>query len=294
MELTKELYEAIITIVEDKVKDIKVTREEFELLRKAVLDLTEAQRKAEERLTRLEEAVERLAEAQKKAEERLVRLEEAQIRTEERLVRLEEAVERLAEAQRKTEERVSRLEQVVERLEQAVEKLAEAQRKTEERVGRLEEAMEKLAEAQRRTEEKLGKLEETQRNLQIEIAKLSDTIGFGIEDVAKVVLPGYLERHYKIKIGEIERKFFRIENKEIEVNLYAEGKKGSKKIYLVGEAKSRIYERDVEKFISENMLFIEKFGEKNIIKVLFGFYIHPSASEIAKKNKILLVASYMR
>ncbi|MGC8977611.1 MAG: hypothetical protein ACP5OB_08365, partial [Candidatus Ratteibacteria bacterium] len=68
MELTKELYEAIITIIDDRVKDIKVTREEFELLRKAVLEL---------------------AEAQKKAEERLARLEEAQIRTEERLTRLE-------------------------------------------------------------------------------------------------------------------------------------------------------------------------------------------------------------
>ncbi|MGC8977576.1 MAG: hypothetical protein ACP5OB_08180, partial [Candidatus Ratteibacteria bacterium] len=159
---------------------------------------------------------------------------------------------------------------------------------------RLEEAMEKLAEAQRKTEERLGKLEETQRNLQIEITKLSDTIGYGIEDVAKVVLPGYLERHFKIKLGEIERRFFQTDGKEIEINLYAEGKKGKRKIYLIGEAKSRIYERDVQKFISESLVLVEKFGEKNVIKVLFGFYIHPSATEIAKKNKILLVASYMR
>jgi len=95
MELTKELYEAIITIIDDRVKDIKVTREEFDKLRKSVEELAEAQKKTEERLTRLEEVVEELAEAQKK--------------TEERVLRLEEAVERLTEAQMRTEEEIRKL-----------------------------------------------------------------------------------------------------------------------------------------------------------------------------------------
>ena len=207
---------------------------------------------------------------------------------------LKEIVNRLAEAQEKTEQRLNELVEAQAKTEERLVRLEEAQIKTEERLTRLEEVVERLTEAQRRTEERLGKLEETQRNLQIEITKLSDTIGYGIEDVAKVVLPGYLERHYKIKLGEIERRFFQTDGKEIEINLYAEGKKGKRKIYLIGEAKSRIYERDVQKFISENLLLVEKFGEKNVIKVLFGFYIHPDATEIAKKNKILLVASYMR
>jgi len=95
MELTKELYEAIITIIDDRVKDIKVTREEFDKLRKSIEELAEAQKKTEERLTRLEEVVEELAEAQKK--------------TEERVLRLEEAVERLTEAQMRTEEEIRKL-----------------------------------------------------------------------------------------------------------------------------------------------------------------------------------------
>jgi chromosome segregation ATPase len=95
MELTKELYEAIITIIDDRVKDIKVTREEFDKLRKSIEELAEAQKKTEERLTRLEEVVEKLAEAQRK--------------TEERVSRLEEAVERLTEAQMRTEEEIRKL-----------------------------------------------------------------------------------------------------------------------------------------------------------------------------------------
>jgi exonuclease VII large subunit len=109
MELTKELYEAIITIIDDRVKDIKVTREEFERLEEAVERLAEAQKKTEERVSRLEEAVERLAEAQRKTEERLNELAEAQRKTEERVSRLEEAVERLTEAQMRTEEEIRKL-----------------------------------------------------------------------------------------------------------------------------------------------------------------------------------------
>ncbi|MCX7917491.1 MAG: chordopoxvirus fusion protein [bacterium] len=82
MELTKELYEAIVTIIEDKVKDIKVTREEFDSLKSVVGELVVAQRKTEERLSEL-------AEAQRK--------------TEERLNILTDRVDKLAEAQRKTE-----------------------------------------------------------------------------------------------------------------------------------------------------------------------------------------------
>ena len=39
MSLSRELYDLISKIVEDKVKEIKVTREEFDKLRDAVLEL---------------------------------------------------------------------------------------------------------------------------------------------------------------------------------------------------------------------------------------------------------------
>jgi len=94
-ELTPELYRTVAAIVEERVKDIKVTREDFSTLRKAVERLAEAQARTEERVGRLEQAVERLA--------------EAQARTEERVDRLEQAVERLAEAQARTEEAVRKL-----------------------------------------------------------------------------------------------------------------------------------------------------------------------------------------
>ena len=63
------------------------------------------------------------------------------------------------------------------------------------------------------------------------------------------------------------------------------------RIVILGEAKSRIYRREVEDFIKA----VEKLKIKDkVFKVMFGFFIHPSASEVAKKEGIVLVASYQR
>ncbi len=256
--LSPQLYKAITTVVDDRTKDIRVTREDFNELRAIVAELASAQTRTEERMGRLEDAVERLAQAQAK--------------TEERMGRLEDAVERLAQAQAKTEERMGRLED-------AVERLAQAQARTEERI-------EELAEAQRRTE---GSLKE----LATQVGKLSDNIGFGLEDVAKVVLPGYLERHLHIYVYDLERKFFIVDGEEVEINLYGIGKRDGKEITILGEAKSRIYEREVNKFIRDisKVLPVIK-GE--VLKVMFGYLVHPSAVKIAETEDITLVASYQR
>ena len=35
---------------------------------------------------------------------------------------------------------------------------------------------------------------------------LSDNVGFGLEEIARVVFPGYLERHLGIQVKEFSRK----------------------------------------------------------------------------------------
>ncbi len=56
MSITPELYEFIVKVVEEKVREIRVTREEFEKLRAAVEENTRA-------IAQLSEAIERLATA---------------------------------------------------------------------------------------------------------------------------------------------------------------------------------------------------------------------------------------
>ncbi len=197
MSLTKDLYDLIVKIVEDKVRDIKVTREEFEKLSAAVRDLAEAQRRTEERLDKLAETVDHLA----------------------------KAVD----------------------------------------------------------------------NLRVELGSLSETIGFGLEDIAKVVLPGWLYRHLGVEV-ELERRFLYLGDREIEVDLYGEYMEKESKVIIVGEAKSRIYGRDVEKFYNEIYRPIaDHFRNKaKVIGVLFGYLIHPSAQRMAQKLGLYTVASYQR
>jgi proteasome lid subunit RPN8/RPN11 len=226
--VTAGLYRAIVEIVDDRVKEIRVTREDFSELKGAINELADAQTRAEERMGQLEDAVE---------------------------------------------------------------KLALAQAKTEERVGRLEDAVEKLALAQARTEETVERLVKAQRELSVEVGKLSTAIGFDIEDVGRVVLPGYLERHFGIEVEELERKFFSVDGEEVEMNFYGDGVKKGERIVILGEAKSRIYGGEVKDFVKA----VAKLKIKDkVFKVMFSFFIHPSASELAGKEGIALVASYQR
>ena len=113
MTITPELYEFIVKVVEDKVREIRVTREEFEKLREHIDRFIKVQVRTGERLEQLTEAVNRLAEAQARTEEELERLAEAQRRTEEQLERLAKRMDQLAEAVDKLRVEVGRLSETV-------------------------------------------------------------------------------------------------------------------------------------------------------------------------------------
>ena len=229
--ISTELYEFIIKIVDERVKEIKVTREEFNKLIEEVRQLVKS--------------IDRLAEAQK--------------RTEERVDRLSKALEELAEAQKRTEERVDKLAKVVDSLVLAV-----------------------------------GELSDSVKMLKVEVGRLSETVGFGLEDIARVVLPGWLQRHTGIYVEELRREFFTVNGEEIEVDLFGEGLKDKKKVFVVGEVKSRIYRHDVEQFYRKYSKLKKVLPRDKLIGVLFGYLIHPSARKQAQKHGFYTIASYER
>jgi len=191
------------------------------------------------------------------------------------------SVDRLAEAQAETGQKVGRLEE-------SMAKLAEAQAKTEQKVGRLEESVDKLAVAQAKTEQAI-------KHLSINISGLSDTIGFGLEDIARTVVPGYLERHENIYIEELQRGFIEVDGVEREIDLFGECNRDGEAILIIGEVKSRIYEGEVKKFVSNVINPIRKSEkERRIYPLMFGYVIHPSAQRLAKAEGVHLVASYQR
>jgi len=236
-----------------------------------------AWRGAEERLSRVEAAIGKLTEAQARTEERVGRLEKGQ-------QAMQASIQALAEAQARTEERV--------------EQLAEAQRRTEERLDRVEGAMERLAEAQHRTEKGMRKLTEGMDALRRQVGALSENVGFGLEGIARIVLPGYLERHLDMKVlgplgEELNPRILGPEGEEEEFDLYGVGLRDKQETTIVGEVKSRIYSDDVRSFL-RRMERVSSALPESTLPVLFGYNIHPQAREEAEKAGLLLVAAYQR
>ena len=314
-QITPELYRTIIAIVDERVGELRVTREEYDQLRAAVTELVKAQAKTEARLSELAEAqkrtearldslaerVEELAEAQKRTEARLdslaLRVEElaeAQKRTEARVEELAEAqkrtearVEELAEAQKRTEARVEELAEAQKRTEARVEELAEAQKKTEARV-------EELAEAQKKTEEILQGVIREQKNMKKEIGGLSATIGYTLENRAISKLPKILEKDFGIHIDLMDRRFIEYpDGQEEEINIYGEGRSNGDLIYIIGESKSQLGKKDVDKFF-KRLGRLSTFFRGKIIPVLVTHLVRPKVERYAleKIEGLLIYKSF--
>jgi chaperonin cofactor prefoldin len=185
---------------------------------------------------------------------------------------------------------LARLAEAQEETQGELRALAQAQRRTEERVDRLEAAVERLAEAQRRTEERIEQLALAVQTLAQQVGRLGDTIGYGIEDLARDLTPDRLARRYGITVLSLDRAFFRVDGQEIELDFYGLAQRDGEHLAVVGEAKSRIYGRDVEA-LSERARQLAAQLPGTPLPVLFGFVIHPSAREAAARLGAIVIAS---
>ncbi|MEX2723043.1 MAG: hypothetical protein Q6367_004055, partial [Candidatus Freyarchaeota archaeon] len=182
-------------------------------------------------------------------------------------------------------------------------RLAEAQTRTEQRLERLEATVEQLAEAQCRTEERLEQLFVVQRDtaralseLASQVGGLSDTVGFRLEDIARIMVPGWFERHTDITIeGEFESTVVSGDGKEVQVNLLGRGRRpDGREVVVAGECKSRIQRREVKAFARVLRTVRSAFRGKDVIGFMFGYFVHPTADTEAKEHEILVLAPYRR
>jgi multidrug efflux pump subunit AcrA (membrane-fusion protein) len=225
--ITPELYRAVIALVDDRLKEIRVTREDFD--------------------------------------------------------RLTQAVTQLAQAQARTEQRVEELAQAQARTEQRLEELAQAQARTDAAVQQLAARVDQLAQAQARTEQAL-------QQLATQVGALSENVGYGLEDIARVVLPGYLKHRYGVKIERLERRILAVDGQRFDIDLYAEGLRGRRRVVVLGEVKSRIYAREVHQF-QQLLEAVQPHLPAEPLPLMFGYFIDLSATEAARE-KILLIAAY--
>ena len=283
-----------------------------EKLWQAVTHLTKGQDELRQAVTRLTEESRKLAEGQERLQETVAHLAEENRRLAEGQQRLQETVAHLAEGQERLWQTVGQLTEGQQRLQETVAHLAEGQERLWQAVGQLTEGQERLQETvaqlvgvQLQLQTTVSQLAEESRKAMVvlkevnrKVGRLDEQLGMTVESVAQIVLPGYLERHFGIKLEgklgyELKPMFFRLNGEWEQVDLYGEGTMGKEEICIVCECKAKIYERDVHAFVKK----LERLWgllKKRPIPVLFGYSIHPSAQEPASSHNILLVSPLHR
>lgn len=288
-------------------------------LTEGVIALAEGQKQ-------LQATVTQLVEWQQQTQGTVAQLVEGQIQLQNTVSQLAEENRKLADGQERLWQAVTHLTKGQDELRQAVtrlteenRRLSEGQERLQETVAHLSEENRKLAEEQERLQETVGQLVGVQLQLQTTVSQLAEEsrkamvvlkevnrrvgrldeqLGMTVESVAQIVFPGYLERHFGIKLEgklgyELKPMFFRLNGEWEQVDLYGEGRMGKEEICIVCGCKAKIYERDVHAFVKK----LERLWgllRKRPIPVLFGYSIHPSAQEPASSHNILLVSPLHR
>jgi SMC interacting uncharacterized protein involved in chromosome segregation len=262
----------------DRLGDPEVRAELIEI-RQAVRELAENQKATDQ-------AVRELAQNQKATDQAVRELAQNQKAT-------DQAVRELAQNQKATDQAVRELAQNQKATDQAVRELAQNQKATD-------QAVRELAAAQRETQRELDQLTEAVAEmsgaitgLRRDVGGLSETIGFTLEDVARTIMPGWLERHLGVSVDDLEREFFTTSLGEEEVDLYARGRRNGSEVTLVGEAKARLHQRDVQSF-SAKLERLRGVIAGEVVPVMVGFVVHPRARAEGHKAGIHVVASYDR
>ena len=165
--------------------------------------------------------------------------------------------------------------------------LTEAQKRTENRV-------EELAEAQKRTEKELHELAVEHKETRRQLGGLADVVGYGLEDKIIPFMPDFVKKNYGMKTARVERKNIVYPNGRFdELNIYVEGTKDGKDAFVVGECKSQLGKKDIDKF-HEMIERVKTVLKGEIFLFMVSYSIDPEVERYIRENypKIDFFKSY--
>jgi len=296
--LTAEMYRAVVAIVDDRMKEIRVVRQEFDRLVEAHARTEAALNRLSEAQARTEAALNRLSEAQAQTEARVRELAEAQARTEEefrkyreaseaRFARIEAALDRLAEAQAQTEAALKRLSEAQAQTEARVRELAEAQERYQEaseaRFARIEAVLEQVVVQLQKLTDRTGKLEG--RLLELTYQQKAGSYFGHLLRRPRALLPAEIEDQLE---GRITQEEFR---ELLAVDLLVSGRPRhlaeAPQVWLVVEISATVDRHDVER-ARQRADLLRRAGLRAIPTVA-GEDATMGALEEAKTHKVLML-----
>ncbi len=158
----------------------------------------------------------------------------------------------------------------------------------------IEELSSRLDEVKKATDALAGKVDEVSKlvaELSKEVGKLGNSLGHIVEDVARSLLPSWLSANFGISVKELNRAYFELGDKLVEVDLYGEGvDQRGEHVVVLGEVKAKIHRDDVRAFHEKAQLILG--GNSRCLLVMYGLHVHPTAVQEAAHRGVLLVSPY--
>jgi hypothetical protein len=192
---------------------------------------------------------------------------------------LKNIVRELAEAQKETKNELKALAEAQKNsasrtdfddLKNIVRELAEAQKRTE-------LSMEELVKAQKKTEAEV-------RDMKKQLGGLTADVGYGIEDKIMPCIFDFGKKEFDTDIRLVERRnLVYPDGKYDEINVYAEGLKNGKPVFIIGECKAQPGKKDFDKFarIAER---VKKILSGDIYAFVVGYSFSPEVEVYAKEK----------
>ncbi len=224
-----------------------------------------------------------LEEIERQREETVTRKEflEFARHTDENFQKVWQSIRELAEAQKRTEHSLEEFKKTTEenfqKVWKSINELAEAQKRTEARV-------EELAEAQKRTEAEIRKLSSGLKQTREMVGGLSDTVGYSLEDRIFPYMEKFVRKEYGVETEVLDRRnIVYPDGRFDEANIYVEGKRNGRKVYIIGECKARPGKRDIRRF-KEAVKRMEKHLGGMVEAFLVGYYYSPEIERYLKER----------
>ncbi len=119
---------------------------------------------------------------------------------------------------------------------------------------------------------------------------ISNSVGYSLENQAIKSLPKILKK-FDIRVNRLMRKYVPIKDKIYQLNIYGEGKKNSKPILIIGEAKVRPSKKEILRF-EKVIKLIQEIEKTEIFKIFIAHDFHPRIENYLKEKNILPIWSY--
>lgn len=196
-------------------------------------------------------------------------------------------------------------EAIVESLASVFEELQNSVTKTEfnelrdivkqqgENINLLAIRMDQLTSNISRLEEKVENLVGEMKNFKEQLGGIAHTVGYRLEDESYIKLPAILERDYSVVVkGRLKRGWLELKkNKYIELNIWGQGEYFGRPVEIIGEAKSQLKKRDVDRFI-ENLDIIRPHFDRDIYPVCVTYQTSPAVLKYSKDKGMNVFFSY--